>query len=125
MPIQLKEITLPSTPATYAQEFFAAVSAANDPSKTYVYEVANANLSNIRSAAFHHGEKLGARFRVFVLPTPTKQGHNLAVSLSDKPIIRRPRKAKVSVPVTVEVAPVAPSPVDVAEVDDTEFSTPV
>jgi len=116
MSIQLKEITLPSMPATYAQEFFAAVSAANDPTKTYIYEVANANLSNIRSAAFHHGEKLNARFRVFVLPTPTKQGHNLAVSLSDKPIIRRPRKAKVTV---VDTTP------EPAVVEDTEFTAPV
>lgn len=107
MPVQLKEITLPSTPATYAQEFFAAVAAANDPSKTYVYEVAGANLSNIRSAAFHQGEKLNTHFRVVELPAATKQGFNLAVSINPNPIVRRPRTNKGPVPAEAPAAPEA------------------
>ena len=61
MSIQLKEITIAPTPATYAAEFFAAVSAANDPTKSYIYESAGANLSNVRSSAFHQGAKLGTQ----------------------------------------------------------------
>ena len=113
MSIQLKEITIAPTPATYAAEFFAAVSAANDPTKSYIYESAGANLSNVRSSAFHQGEKLGTHFRVVVLPTPTKQGFNLAVSINPKPIVRRNRKPAPAIPTSAE--PVIEGPEQVIE----------